>query len=360
MLVLLFLLTHTIAFHLAMPPHTQTIQQSNKTESVYVAEDSSTLYILDRYGGVFTATLPSSNTSTTESEPELHKIGWVGPGRPLGYHLHPHTRTLFICDSLKGLIEFDPVKGTLKILSNAVNQRPIAYANDLDISPTTGIVYFSDSTAIPPALGRGGFYDTMASYVLSELQGGGTGRILSYDPRTGDTKEVVTGLYYANGVALSQDETYLVVAETSSRRLQKVWLLGDKAGTMEVLVHGLPGYPDGVARASKDANGDGELSSTSTSFWVALIAPEAPLMNGVARGGKVGRWVASWALQVLPPPILRKFGMVLKVSGEDGSVWGVLQDRDGSVVAGVSGIMESKNRLYMGHLSGDYVSFVDL
>ena len=36
------------------------------------------------------------------------------------------------------------------------------------------------------------------------------------------------GLYYANGVALSADESYLIVAETDQIRLVKIWLRGPK------------------------------------------------------------------------------------------------------------------------------------
>lgn len=38
------------------------------------------------------------------------------------------------------------------------------------------------------------------------------------------------GFWYANGVALSRDESYLVVAETDRIRLMKHWLKGPKVG----------------------------------------------------------------------------------------------------------------------------------
>jgi sugar lactone lactonase YvrE len=41
------------------------------------------------------------------------------------------------------------------------------------------------------------------------------------------------GFYYANGVALAEDESYLVMAETNRIRVHKFWLKGDK-------VRGLP------------------------------------------------------------------------------------------------------------------------
>lgn len=47
--------------------------------------------------------------------------------------------------------------------------KPIHYANDLAIA-SDGTVYFTDSTEIPPAINPAGFYDTMASFLLSAFQ----------------------------------------------------------------------------------------------------------------------------------------------------------------------------------------------
>lgn len=46
---------------------------------------------------------------------------------------------------------------------------PILYANDLCFASDGGI-YFTDSTDIPPAYNAAGFYDTMASYMLTHIQ----------------------------------------------------------------------------------------------------------------------------------------------------------------------------------------------
>lgn len=41
------------------------------------------------------------------------------------------------------------------------------------------------------------------------------GRLLSYDPVTGDVRTVLDSLYMPNGFALSPDEDFLLLAETS-------------------------------------------------------------------------------------------------------------------------------------------------
>lgn len=58
--------------------------------------------------------------------------------------------------------------------------------------------------------------------------------MLVYDPRDKSTRVVADGIYFSNGVALSPDESFLVVGETFGCRLLRVWLRGEKAGTTEV------------------------------------------------------------------------------------------------------------------------------
>ena len=44
-----------------------------------------------------------------------------------------------------------------------------SYANDLHIAPD-GVIYFSDSSVIAPMMNKLGFYDTLAAYMLTQLQ----------------------------------------------------------------------------------------------------------------------------------------------------------------------------------------------
>ncbi len=130
------------------------------TESVAVAPDG-TLWMLDKWGHAWTATASPTAEGGYELSPE--PVAYIGPGRPLGFH-HDAAGNLVVCDT-KGLLRLErtPSGGNssssggqagwqLRCLANAAGGRPISYANDLDISPTTGKIYFTDSTCIPPAL----------------------------------------------------------------------------------------------------------------------------------------------------------------------------------------------------------------
>ena len=73
-----------------------------------------------------------------------------------------------------------------------------------------------------------------------------------------------------------------------------------QTGSLEILLDNLPGFPDGVSRAS-DGN-----------FWVAINSAPVPKVVGVAMGSRVLRWIVAW-LPALAGD-LNHYGLILKVS----------------------------------------------
>eukprot|EP00951_Prasinocladus_malaysianus_P012288 scaffold91522_cov44-Prasinocladus_malaysianus.AAC.1 len=153
------------------------------------------------------------------------------------------------------------------------------FADDIDIA-SDGMVYFTDAAKISPAERQlNGNYDLLRTSKASFLQGP-TGRLLSYNPTTGEIHVLATGLWFANGVALSADESFIVVASTMSSRLFRYWLKGTQAGELEPFAD-LPGFPDGVSLAS-DGN-----------FWVAIFSEATPTILFLAKYVHA-RWLAGW------------------------------------------------------------------
>lgn len=76
--------------------------------------------------------------------------------------------------------------------------------------------------------------------------------MIKYDPKTKRNTVLIDGLYFANGIALSPEEDFIVVAETGHSRLQRYWLTGPKKLTSEVFIDGLPGLPDNLRPNGKD------------------------------------------------------------------------------------------------------------
>ena len=319
-------------------------------ESVYVDSDAN-IYILDAFGNLY-------RTALTESTLEF--VRYIGPGRPLGFHgttTADGEHVLIIADSLKGLLQvsLDDPKD-LRILTNSYQTNadpslmvPFTYANDLDISANNSVIYFSASGTIPPALNRQGFYDTMASYILISLSGEAKGKLLAYDMDTKETKLLVDELMFANGVALSADASFVAVVDTTMRCIKRHWLTGENKGKTEYLIQNLPGFPDGITRAS-----DG-------TFWVALIFPDSNLSRSLLGLPRQIRWILSWLLQSsIIRPFPKKMGLVINISPIDGHIIQILQDPKGENIFGISGLYEHQNHLFFGHLSQDYISMVSL
>ena len=72
-----------------------------------------------------------------------------------------------------------------------------------------------------------------------------------------------------------------------------------QAGSLEVFLDNLPGYPDGVSKAS-DGN-----------FWVAINSAPVPKVWGVLMGSRFVRWVTAWIPALAGE--LNDYGLILKV-----------------------------------------------
>ncbi|KAM0908942.1 hypothetical protein ACQ4PT_015126 [Festuca glaucescens] len=109
--------------------------------------------------------------------------------------------SMLVCDADKGLLRVE--EGRVTILASTVQGSTIRFA-DAVVEASDGTVYFSDSST------RFGF----SQWFLDYLEAGSTGHLLKYEPSTGKASVLLDNLAFANGVALSQDETFLVICES--------------------------------------------------------------------------------------------------------------------------------------------------
>lgn len=96
------------------------------------------------------------------------------------------------------------------------------------------------------------FLSNMTEILMS---GDTSGRLLKYDPTTRRRTVVLTGLAGPNGVVVSRDGSFVLVAEYIACRIRRFWIKGPKANTSDIFVE-LPGNPDNIKRTR-----DGD-------FWV--------------------------------------------------------------------------------------------
>ena len=207
-------------------------------------------------GAVFTGTADGSLWRIDPDGPIRH-VAHTG-GRPLGIELHPDGG-LLVCDASRGLLRVDPATGVVESVAAEVDGRAMLFCNNAAIAGD-GTVWFSDSST------RFGLDRWKAEMAVDTR----TGRLLRRSP-DGAVSTVLDGLSFANGVALAIDESFVVVAETGARRLTRHWLTGARAGTHDLLVDDLPGYPDNISRGS-----DGLI-------WVALAGPRDPIVEAIRR-----------------------------------------------------------------------------
>ncbi len=251
---------------------------------------------------------------------------WVETGgRPLGMDFDP-TGNLIVCDAQMGLLSVAP-DGTVTTLATEADGLPFGFADDVDVG-SDGVIYFSDASW------RWKYPNFMNDLFESKPYG----RLLRYDPTKGEVEVLADSLYFANGVALSSDESFVLVNETFRGRISRVWLRGPKKGSREVFAEGLPGYPDGVA-------GDGQGK-----FYVAMGSITNPLGALVAPRPWTRRFISRLPEALWPKPI--RYGLVM-VFDEEGGVLETLHDPEAKTVFEVTSAQPSFKGLLLGNLHDD-------
>jgi len=261
------------------------------------------------------AVMPDGAVYTTDLAGNLYRIDGAAPelvealgGRPLGLKAGPDG-DLYIADSFRGILRWSG-PGTLETLVSEIDGAPVVYANQLDVA-RDGTIYFSNSSDRFDPETMGG---TKPTSVLTIWEQSDTGYVARRTP-DGKVEKIATGFVYTNGVALSPDEDFLLINETGRARVHRLWLKGPQAGTQELFLGNLPGYPDNL-----EAQGDG-------TFWLAFASPRVP--SEVLMPYPFLRKVL-WRLgpKVRPAPIHR--GMVMQFDA-DGTILRTLQDPAGSL-----------------------------
>lgn len=254
-------------------------------------------------------------------------------GRPLGLEFDT-TGNLIVANGTLGVQSVDS-RGHVTLLTSTVGGEAIGYADDLDIAPD-GRIYFSDASTKFGAGNYGGSYEAS---LLDIMEHGGHGRVLVYDPATEKTAVVIDGLQFANGVAVDPEGRYLLVNETSSYRVLRYWLSGNRAGASEVLIDNLPGFPDNINRGL-----DGR-------YWIGLVAPRNALLDALSDKPFLRKVVQRLPAALRPQAV--ESTHVIAIDG-DGNVVANLHG-DGSPVNTVTGVLETPAALYLSSLVGTVI-----
>jgi sugar lactone lactonase YvrE len=248
-------------------------------------------------------------------------------GRPLGIEVDPRDGTLVVCDAYRGLLRVTG-DGTVTELATHAAGTPIGVCNNAAVA-RDGTVFFTDSSSRYP----------LWAWRRDLLEYRPNGRLLAYRPG-GAVDVVATDLYFPNGVALSPDESAVLVAETSAHRLLRVPLSG---GGPDVLAD-LPAYPDNMS-----AVGDG-------TYWVALPSPRVAIAERLLPHPAARRLAVLLPEWMQPGPV--RYSLVALVDG-DGAVLRTLHGPAGRYPM-LTGVRQHGDTLWLGSLSAAGVGRVRL
>jgi sugar lactone lactonase YvrE len=252
-------------------------------------------------------------------------------GRPLGIE-HRDDGTLVVCDARRGLLHVDPDTGAIETLVSAVAGEPLTFTNNATLHPD-GSVLFTDSSR------RFG----IDHFKADVIEHSSTGRLLRW--HDGEVEVLLDGLAFANGVTLTHDGQAALIAETTAYRIRRLWLSGERAGQDEVLVDGLPGFPDNLS------------TGPSGTVWIAIPSRRTAVLDRLLPLHPMLR-KAVWALpEALHPKESRE---VLVIGIDPGGQVTHHLHAPGERFHYVTGVREHDGHLLLGSLDEGAVARVAL
>ena len=282
-------------------------------------------------GAAWTGTEDGSLWRVTPDTGAVERVARTG-GRPLGLEWLADGRVL-VCDAERGLLAVSPGDGAIERLVVEVDGHPMRFCNNAAVA-ADGRIFFTDSSA----------HYSVHEWKHDLVEATRTGRLLVRHT-DGSVETLLTGLEFANGVALAADESFVAVAETGARTVVRRWLTGARAGTRDYLAQDLPGYPDNISRGT-----DGLI-------WVAIASPTDPVVERLKTGPMVLRRGAlklpAWAQ---PKPKRTARVVALDADGR------VVHDRafEATEFHMATGVREVDGRVWLGSLVEPAVAWFEL
>lgn len=259
-----------------------------------------------------------------------HRVIANTGGVPLGIEFGA-DRILYVADAYKGLLAVT-LEGEVTVLTDTVQGTQIAYADDLDIGPD-GTIYFSDAST---KFGAESIGSTMSASLLEIMEHRASGRVLAYDPANQETRVIKDGMVFSNGVAMGPNDDSILVNETGTYSIHKIWVRGSKAGQSEVIIDNLPGFPDNI-----NSGPDG-------TYLVGLISQRSDWLDKNA--GKPGARKFAMRLPASLRPKSKSYGHIVHMDG-DGNVLRTWQDPTGDYIQATGAIIAPDGYMYVSSLA---------
>ena len=248
-------------------------------------------------------------------------------GRPLGL-IFDRSGNLIVADAMKGLLSVSKA-GEVKVIATGADGVQFGCLNDLDIG-ADGTIYFTEAS----------HKFSMSEHVHDLMEHQPNGRLLALEPQSQQPRTLLRDLYFANGVAVSPDQTFVLVAETGTYRVRRVWLKEPKMGQNDVFIENLPGFPDGISSNGRDK------------FWLALVTPRQAVFDKMLPYPFVRKVVFRLPKFLHPQP--QRYSFVLGLDS-NGRVVENLQNDLADCYAQIANVVEHSDTLYFGSIGEDTV-----
>ncbi|XP_061963880.1 protein STRICTOSIDINE SYNTHASE-LIKE 2-like isoform X3 [Populus nigra] len=252
-------------------------------------------------------------------------------GRPLGLCFDESHGDLYIADAYMGLLRVGTQGGLATKIVTHAQGIPLRFTNGLDIDQSSGAIYFTDSSS----------QYQRRQYLSVVLSGDKSGRLMKYDPVNKQVRVLLSNLTFPNGVALSKDGNFILLAETTRCRILRYWIKTSKAGTVEVFAQ-LQGFPDNIKRSPRGG------------YWVGINSRREKLSELLFSYPWIGNVLLKLPLDIaMLQSTLSKYrgsGLAVRLS-ENGDILEVFEDDDGDGLKSISEVMEKDGRLWIGSIA---------
>jgi hypothetical protein len=234
------------------------------------------------------------------------------------------AENLIACVPNKGLVSINK-NGQMTILANEDEKgNRFLIPNDVKIA-RDGMIYFSNTSSRFP------FSQKNARKIIFEAKP--DGGLYRYNPQTKTVETLIDSSFFGNGVALSRNEQFVLMADLTKYRIVRYWLKGEKKGQTDIFIDNLPGLPNGIARRS-----DG-------TFWLGFTTRRDDILDKLQPKPRMKQFVFGIPLWLQPKQ--ESFGMIMHLS-ETGEILKTYYDTSGKIVSEASSVVEYNGYLYFG------------
>ncbi|WCL49610.1 SMP-30/gluconolactonase/LRE family protein [Leptospira sp. GIMC2001] len=214
---------------------------------------------------------------------------------------------------------------------NDTNSRAVEKADDLAISSDGERIYFTE-----PYDHSGAILGVSSQSQNEVLTLGKNGHLWKYDLANNSASLVADNYTYLDGILLEQEsseakESSILLNELSKFRLIRLYLSGPRAGEDELVIEGLPGFPDGMDRDSQGR------------IWIAMPVQRSGLINWLHEH-PFWKGLALYIPSNLKPVSKKTSLLILSKDGKTPLYYGV---HDGSVFSVIIVVVPGKEKVYL-------------